>query len=181
MRIEERITGRDMEDLCSIVLETIGTLQTSLEAVVIETTAESSASKQLKNHMFNKLITEAWRPQFKISKEVSEAYPTANYILDLMKDFESDACNHNHRFFLEFCFDNRQAIGSNILKFEVASRIAAQSDYSPVPVLVCADAAALKHFGWDGSIASANEYEYALRVVYREIMQYPPIILSLHN
>jgi len=181
MRIEERITGREKEDLCSIVVETIRSLQTSLEEVVIETSIDSSASKQLKNHMFNQLITDGWRPQFKVSKEVSEAYPLANYILDAMHDFTSDKCKHTHRFFVEFCFDNRQAIGSNILKFEVASRAAVEANYSPVPVLVCADAGALKHFGWDGSIAGASEYEYALRAVYRDVMQFPPIILALQN
>ena len=181
MRIEERITGRDNAGLCPIVVETIKALQASLEAVVIESSVDSSASKQLKNHMFNQLINSGWRPQFKISKEISEAYPHANYILDAMHDFSSEDCNHTHRFLVEFCFDNRQAIGSNILKFEVASRFAAASNYFPVPVLVCADAGALKHFGWDGSIAGVNEYEYALRVVYRDIMLYPPIILALNN
>ena len=181
MRIEERITGREKDGLCLIVVNTIKTLRTSLEAVVIETSLDSSASKQLKNHMFNQLINDGWRPQFKISKEVSESYPLANYILDAMHDFSSDECNHTHRFLVEFCFDNRQAIGSNILKFEVASRAAAESNYSPVPILVCADAGALRHFGWDGSIAGANEYEYALRVVYRDVMLYPPIILALHD
>ena len=181
MRIEERITGRKKEDLCSIVVDTIQALRKSLEAVVIESSAESSASKQLKNHMFNQLINDGWRPQFKISKEVSEAYPLANYIVDSMHDFLSEKCNHTHRFFVEFCFDNRQAIGANILKFEVACRAAVESNYLPVPVLVCADIEALKHFGWDASIAGASEYEYALRVVYRDIMLYPPIILALQN
>ena len=81
MRIEERITGREKDELCLIVVDTIRTLRTSLEAVVIETSLDSSASKQLKNHMFNQLIDDGWRPQFKISKEVSESYPLANYIL----------------------------------------------------------------------------------------------------
>lgn len=181
MRIEERITGLEKEDFCQIVLDKIKALQTSLEAVVIETSIDSSASKQLKNHMFNQLISDGWRPQFKISKNVSEVYPLANYLLDAMQDFSSAECGHTHRFLVEFCFDNRQAIGSNILKFEVASRVAAASNFSPVPILVCADAGALKLFGWDGSIAGASEYEYALRVVYREIMLFPPIILALHN
>ena len=156
-------------------------LQTRLEEVVIETSVDSSASKQLKNQMFNQLISDGWRPQFKVSKAVSEVYPLANYVLDAMHDFSSVECGHTHRFFVEFCFDNRQAIGSNILKFEVASRAAADAHCVPVPVLVCADAETLKYFGWDGSIASASEYEYALRVVYREIMHFPPIILALHN
>jgi hypothetical protein len=181
MKIEERITGREKSELCLIVFETIKALQVSLEAVVIESSEDSSASKQLKSHMFNQLISDGWRPQFKISKEVSEVYPLANYVLDVMHDFSSEKCSHIHRFFVEFCFDNRQAIGSNILKFEVASRVAIESNYFPVPILVCADGATLKQFGWDGSIAGANEYEYALRVVYRDVMQYPPIILALNN
>jgi hypothetical protein len=181
MRIEERITGREREDFCPIVVDTIKSLQRSLEAVVIETSADSSASKQLKDHMFNQLISDGWRPQFKISKSVSETYPLANYIMDAMHDFSSEKCNHTHRFFVEFCFDNRQAIGSNILKFEVASRAALEADCFPIPVLVCADAGALKFFGWDGSIAGASEYEYALRVIYRDVLSYPPIILALHN
>lgn len=181
MRIEERITGRETEDQCKVVFETIKTLQASLEAVIIEGSIDTSASKQVKDHMFNQLIAEGWRPRFKIDKNVSELYPIANYILDAMQDFPSDDCHHTHRFLVEFCFDNRQAIGSNILKFEVASRAATEADLFPVPILICADSETLKHFGWDGSIASANEYEYALRVMYRRIMRHPPIILALRN
>ena len=181
MRIEERITGRDTEKLCQIVIETINALQASLEAVIIETTMETSASKQVKDHMFNQLVADGWRPRFKIDKNISELYPFANYILDAMQDFSSNKCNHTHRFLVEFCFDNRQAIGSNILKFEVASRAALESNFQPVPILICADSEALKHFGWDGSIASANEYEYAVRDVYRKIIQHPPMILALHS
>ena len=147
---------------------------------MIETATDTSASKQVKDYMLNQLISEGWRPRFKIDKNISELYPLANYVLDAMQDFSSDKCNHIHRFFIEFCFDNRQAIGSNILKFEVASRAAVESNFDPLPILICADPKALKHFGWDGSIASENEYEYALRVVYRKIMQHPPIILALH-
>ena len=181
MRIEERTTGRETEDLCAVVTEKIKVLRATLEAVVIETSVESPASKQVKDHMFNQLINDGWRPRFKIEKGISESYPLANYILDAIKDFSSEKCKHVHRFLVEFCFDNRQAIGSNILKFEVASRTAVESNFQPVPLLICADTATLKHFGWDGSIAGANEYEYAVRVVYRKVMLYPPIILALHS
>jgi hypothetical protein len=181
MRIEERTTGPEREESCQIVTDTIRTLRTSLEAVVIERLANSSASKQLKDYMLNQLISGGWRPQFKISKNVSEAYPLANYVIDVMRDFSSSDCGHIHRFFLEFCFDNRQAIGSNILKFEIASRTSIESDFHPVPILVCAENDALRHFGWDGSIASASEYEYALRAVYRLLTLFPPTILALRN
>jgi hypothetical protein len=181
MRIEERITGRDTSDLCEIAIDTIKTLQSSLEAVIIETSTDTSASKQVKDHMFNQLVKDGWRPRFKIDKNVTDLYPLANYVLDAMQDIPAESCNHLHRFFVEFCFDNRQAIGSNILKFEVASRGALEASFMPVPILICADSDALKHFGWDSSIASANEYEYALRVVYRNIINHPAIILALRN
>jgi hypothetical protein len=181
MRIEERITGRETETSCKIVRDMINALRANLEAAIIETSTIDSASKQLKDYMFNQLISDGWRPQFKISKNVSEVYPLANYLMDAIRDFSSDECQHVHRFFVEFCFDNRQAIGSNLLKFEVASRIAFESGIKPVPILVCAETDALKHFGWDGSIAGASEYEYALRSIYRSLIDFPPIILALHN
>ena len=179
MRIKEQITGHERSELCSIVRVQTQALQASLETVIIETSLELSASKQLKSFMFNQLVAEGWRSHFKISKDVSEVYPLANYVLDAMQDVTSNECNHTHRFLVEFCFDNRQAIGSNILKFEVASRVAIQSNYQPVPILVCAELEVLKDYGWDGSIASSAEYEYALRVLYRDLVQYPPIIFAL--
>jgi hypothetical protein len=181
MRIEERNTGEETSNLCEIVIETIRELRSKLETVIIESSVGASASKQLKTHMYNKLVVEGWRPQFKISKQVSAVYPLANFVLDAMRDFSSGNCMHTHRFFVEFCFDNRQAIGSNILKFEVASRIAHEASFQPVSVLICAETDALRYFGWDGSIASASEYEYALRAIYRDIVKFPPIILALHN
>ncbi len=179
MRIEERIPRREKQDLCNVVIQNLDTIRQSLEAIILSNSHSDSASKQVKDQMLNVLLESEWHHNIKINKDISEVYPMANYVLDAMKDIAGDNCNHSHRFFVEFCFDNRQAIGSNILKFEVASRNAVKFNFDPIPVLICAEQETLKHFGWDGSIASANEYEHALRIAYRDIVQHPAIILAL--
>jgi hypothetical protein len=179
VKIEERITGRDKNQLCVQVTNRLDSLRNSLEQVVIHNSVSESPSKQVKTHMLHQLLSEDWRPQFKVNREVSENYPLANYTLDAIKDFSSSECTHVHRFLVEFCFDNRQAIGTNLLKFEIASTSGSSSNVEPMPVLICADSAALRHFGWDGSIASADEYEHAIRVAYKSVIKNPAIILAL--
>lgn len=179
MKIEERITGRDGNQLCIQVRNKLDSLRKSLEQVVIHNSASESPSKQVKDHMLNLLLSEDWRPHFKINREVSENYPLANFTLDAIKDFTSSECPHVHRFLVEFCFDNRQAVGTNILKFEIASSSSLNSNVEPMPVLICADSGALRYFGWDGSIASADEYEHAIRVAYKSVIKNPAIILAL--
>jgi hypothetical protein len=179
VKIEERITGRERNQLCELVRNRLDTLRKSLEEVVIHNSASDSPSKQVKDHMLNKLLNEDWRPHFKINREVSENYPMANFTLDAIKDFSDSSCNHVHRFLVEFCFDNRQAVGTNLLKFEIASINSSLSNVEPIPVLICADSGALRYFGWDGSIASADEYEHAIRVAYKSIIKNPAIILAL--
>lgn len=179
MRIEERIPRRVKENLCHVVIENLDTIRRSLESIILSNSHTDSASKQVKDQMLNVLLEKGWLPDIKINKNISEVYPMANYILDAMKDIRGKDCPHAHRFFVEFCFDNRQAIGSNILKFEVASRAAIEFNLDPIPILICAEQETLKHFGWDGSIASANEYEHALRVAYSDVVNHPAIILAL--
>jgi hypothetical protein len=179
MRIEERIPRREKENLCHVVIENLDIVRRSLESIILSNSHTDSASKQVKDQMLNVLIENGWSHNIKINKHISEVYPMANYVLDAMKDIKGNDCSHLHRFFVEFCFDNRQAIGSNILKFEVASRNAIQFNLDPIPILICAEQDTLKHFGWDGSIANANEYEHALRIAYKDIINHPAIILAL--
>ena len=46
---------------------------------------------------------------------------TVNYKLDAIKDLETNS-DTVLRLLFESCFDNRQAIGTNFLKFEIAQK-----------------------------------------------------------
>ena len=93
----------------------------------------------------------------------------------------TNPCGHKHRFFSEFCFDNRQAIGTNLLKFQVAAANSRFHGYSPLGFLICADGFSIKNYGWDGGVASYQEYDHAIRIPYKNILNEPPILISIRS
>jgi hypothetical protein len=71
---------------------------------------------------------------------------------------------------MELAFDNRQAIGTNLLKLEVAATAAQNSAQIGFGILVCPGDNILKVRGWDGAVGTSSEYESAIRDGYQDIL-----------
>ena len=183
MEVEVKITkGRDLSSLCSAEQEVISSIKSQLENLDLNKNSVDPASKQIKDTTMEIFKKSEWRHPFLFDTSVSDVYPKTNYQIDAVMDKKSELCNHNHRFLVEHCFDNRQAIGTNLLKFELASSIFENTlNSNALPILICADKASLKSFGWDGSIASSEEYENAIRSAYSQIIKTAPVLLVIRN
>lgn len=179
MRITESFPGRDLADLCEEQLNLLKSLTMALEQVKLPENSKDSTTGILRGQLDDSFSEMGWRSSLMASSKVSIEFPTANYILDLYLDSSNESCEHKHRFFIEFCFDNRQAIGTNLLKFEVAAKNAIEQGLLPLPILLCATSMAIKKFGWDGGVASYQEYDHAIRIPYRNIIDNPPILIAL--
>jgi hypothetical protein len=114
---------------------------------------------------------------------VPSSINSANYRIDAVLDSEVTLeCNHRHRIYLEICFDNRQAIGTNLLKFHAASEIFnIEPNRKSLAILVCADNRTLKKHNWDSSAASSEEYEFAIRTPYSTVITEMPLLLTLRD
>ena len=179
MKVIDSYPGRIKENLCETQLETIQVLIRLLEKVDLPQNSKEGTTSILRSQIDEDLALSGWQDGHLIDHQVSLEYPTANYTMDLSLDGLTNGCNHKHRYSLEFCFDNRQAVGTNLLKFEVASRNAITQNWNPLPILVCATAGAVKQFGWDGGVASYQEYDHAIRIPYKSVLENPPVLLAI--
>lgn len=184
MEVEVRTTkDRLIDSLCLVEQRRITGLKLALEQIVVALESKDSPSKQIKNAT-GEIFQQGgdWRQPFQIDTNVSSIYPLSNYKLDAMIDESPANCEHFHRALVEQCFDNRQAIGTNLLKFQLATSLfEARLNHITLSIIICADRHSLKLFGWDGSIASSEEYEAALRGPYAKIITTAPILMVIRD
>ncbi len=179
MKFVESFPGRAKESLCPQQLVKLQELTTALESVELPKNSKEGTTGILRSQLEDALEVSGWKEGLRIDSQISMEFPTANYTLDLSLDDTSSSCNHIHRYFLEFCFDNRQAIGTNLLIFEVAANNAEIQSRVSLPILICSTAKAIKEFGWDGGVASYQEYDHALRIPYKNVIKHPPVIIAI--
>jgi hypothetical protein len=124
------------------------------------------------------LLDAGWTARWPIDRSVShDGY--ASFFIDYHLDEDAKDCGHYHRFFLQLMFDNRQAIGTNLLKFEIASRNSIMNGRMPTCIAICAEDSKVKKLGWDGAAASSQEYLGAIAGPYANVLTSPPIIFSI--
>ncbi len=99
----------------------------------------------------------------------------------------SDSCGSRHYLNFVLCLNNRESIGTNFLKLEIAAKedIRHQKgieifDRNILGVLVTLNDGMLRAGGWDSSYASSNEYTFAYKHAYRQIIKSNIIGMQLH-
>jgi len=105
-----------------------------------------------------------------------------NYVVDFAKDSNLSGCTNRHRVLVEICFDNRQAIGTNVFKLDSAARsFRERTGGEAVGVIICADRKALKSGGWDPGVADEEEYLVALDTAYSHYLLSPISLLVMRT
>lgn len=139
-----------------------------------------SASQKVKDSLAPILQRQGWNQRFPINSDVSyDDY--ASFFLDFFMDLPPENCSHEHRFLFQFMFDNRQAIGTNLLKFELAAKNSNRNGRLTTSIGLCVEKSKIRMLGWDGSAASAQEYVSALTGPYGGAFSYPPLILAIEE
>lgn len=153
-----------------------------LESAKVGPLANMATSKQIRDAIDEYMKRDHWISDFKFDSSIPDSEPNTNYKMDFIKDVTLPSEDLTIRFLFEACFDNRQAIGTNILKFELAKRAFENSPHKrAVSLILAADKKSLKKYGWDGSIGSFEEYELAIRDPYDSILTVKPIFLVVRD
>lgn len=183
MKIEVRPTLDALEkSLCKIEVTTIRTVHESLKKVSFEISPDATAPKIVSGWIKNFAHEYGWIESFRINPEIPKDLPITNYLMDGILDHYEAECGHHHRFLIQTCFDNRQAIGTNLLKFEMAQlKFCKTPKHKVLPIILCAEPDVLKMLKWDGSVASSSEYELALLSGYKGILAVSPILIILRK
>lgn len=122
----------------------------------------------LSQHLSSKI---GWIPDFLALESIPRNFPNKNYVIDHIFDGDCRSCDVRHRLQIEVCFDNRQAIGTNILKLEIgAEAFRRRTGGRAFSLIICGNRKALKFGGWDSGVADDNEYQIAIDTAYKSIL-----------
>lgn len=153
-------------------------LQDLLSSLADLDLAMRGGSVQVKKLIFDAANKQGWELDFSVSTNVSKDYPDANFKINYLWVSKECACGKRHKVFVHRCFDNRQAIGTNLLRFMIANQSPTKSprdDYSFIALV--ADEKA-KRASWDGSVGSYEEYFFAVNGGYK-LLNLPPIDFAI--
>ena len=97
-------------------------------------------------------------------------------------------CGSLHIMNFVICLNNREAIGTNFLKLEVAAlgeirkyQVSEVSDSNILGVLITLDQDVLSLGNWDPSYADSSEYSGGLKKFYKTLMKSNIVNLRIHN
>lgn len=136
------------------------------------TSVEFEKTKSLRAVLTTNLTSESgWVRQLVGIDAIPSNLHNQNYVIDFSSDYQSEVCSERHRVLLEICFDNRQAIGTNIFKLETAAKnFREKTGGDAVGIIICGDRKSLKVGGWDAGVADEEEYQVALGTAYGDYL-----------
>jgi hypothetical protein len=126
-------------------------------------------SAQVKDIVDANLSEIGWESRILLDRRLPSEISLANYTIDYRLTFTADHCAAKHQIAIELCFDNRQAIGTNLLKAELANRtFASGTKRASIAILVVLSAGIRAIGQWDSGVGTQDEYSLALRRAYEE-------------
>lgn len=134
--------------------------------------ADRAPTKLIKDHLTLHLSGLGWQKNQQVNQSVPLIFAGTNFKTDFTKLFRATLCGKDHQVSIELAADNRQVIGTNLLKLEVSSReYEAATGNVGFGFVICPGHGVGERVGWDKAVADSSEYENAIRVGYGNIFQ----------
>jgi hypothetical protein len=105
---------------------------------------------------------------------------SSNYRIDYQVRSTEAGTDSKKLISLELVFDNRQAVGTNLLKLESSARQFVSDTKGICMSLIVAPSQNLKDLGfWDNSVATGPEYSWAIRKAYSFLISHPLVLITV--
>lgn len=167
MKIEIREAKNTLKSDCGFVQAIRRELRDFLEGLLLDADSELPASNKIKIPLFHWAESHGWKKNRIVNPGIPSGISTSIYKVNLLKDIPNCSCGSHHRIFFHAFFDNRQAIGTNLLRLEVAKKYFEQIETNKAELIALVlDSKSKEYFGWDNSVGTVEEYEYALTKIY---------------
>ena len=138
------------------------------------------STPQIRAKVEGKLVEDGWSQKVLIIDDFPSGVNRANYEVDFQLQFHCAECGLPHQISLELAFDNRQAIGSNLLKMDSANRSFDDIGHGICLSVIVVTTAMNRDAGkWDNAIAIDHDYSWALRKAYRRYFSTPIMLLTM--
>ncbi|MDH2904395.1 MAG: hypothetical protein PXZ08_10675 [Actinomycetota bacterium] len=139
----------------------------AFDGINVAALGDGGPSRQVRDLVEDNMLLNGWEARILIDRQLPDEISLANYTIDYQLIFESQGCDYKHQLVAEMCFDNRQAIGTNLLKADFANRnFTAVPDRASAAILVVLNSGAREAGRWDNGVGVQDEYSLALRRVY---------------
>lgn len=163
----------DSSNLVACYREPISQIRRTLESIPAFQDPNFSRSATIRDALRDELAGESrWISDFISLDTIPRNMPNKNYVIDYIFDGDCVNCEQRHRLLVEVCFDNRQAVGTNVFKFETAaSFFERRTGGKALSLIVCGARGALNAGGWDSGVADENEYQVALDTAYSDYLR----------
>lgn len=138
---------------------------------------DSTAQKSFASHFrqaFRESLRDPWIRDFLLFPMNRQRASVTNFVVDALRAFVGETCGHNHQIRIEISFDNRQVIGTNVLKMIVRNENFEESpDKRWLGIILAPSRDAKTAFGLDSAVGSSDEYLVAVESGYRELINQP--------
>ena len=189
------ISLRVIEDEMSIKLNELDPCLQNLWSEIKEIfqSLEVRSAIRQRSESFKSAVSQGVDGKSNFAWEKSSVFHDPN-LLDVAAIYRLDGtstCNREclslHKVNLVLCLNNRESIGTNFLKLEVAAQEDIRNnkqfelfDRNVLGVLVSFNESLLKEGAWDASYANADEYTFAFKHAYRGIIKSNIMGMQLH-
>lgn len=160
--------------LCNTELDALDELSKVVVSVgEWDSKSSGSFAKFFKNR-FWPLLSESWLRDFMLIPLPRGKSSSVNYIVDAALLRENCQCGSVHQVRVEISFDNRQIIGTNVLKMILDQELVlSKENYTNLGVLICASREAKTTFELDPAVGSSDEYLMAIETGYTAFVSTP--------
>jgi len=167
VKIEIRTHNELLTDSCASVTQAKDAMIAFLRNLTLDEDSIEASSNKIKVPLFDWAVEQGWKKNRLADPGIPTGISTSIYKINLTLDLPIDDCSHHHRVFVHAFFDNRQAMGTNLLRLTIAKKYF-ERDSSQVAHLIALvlDSNAKTDFGWDNSVGTLEEYEYAAHKTY---------------
>lgn len=153
----------------------LGSVEEEIRLAVSQfTLSRPNATNRLRNQIETALRD--FKSKVLIIPNVPVTGHDANYRVDFLKTIREHECGHKHQIAIELCFDNRQVIGTNLLKAHLANNLSEKGQ--GIAILLVAEEK-LRDQAYDSSIGTESEYETALLSAYSSIVDSEIVLFTL--
>jgi hypothetical protein len=179
---------RVIDDLLTVNLLDVASCHQKMWELLKDSLEEMDFNAAVKNRSIS------FKEELKISTKSINNFNWIARTRDGQAPFQIDAqfhcdkkCGTTHVANLVICLNNREAIGSNFLKLEIAALREIRlnkveiDDSNVVGFLVTLSRELLDEGGWDPSYADSSEYANAAKTIYKPILRSNILGLRIHQ
>jgi hypothetical protein len=174
MKIERTPQYFEQYTECAELQGVISGLVKFLQSLELDNDGPGATSNKIKVPLTNWAKENGWRPNRIIDSTIPSGISNSIYKVNLLRDIPLNSCPHHHRVFFHCFFDNRQAIGTNLIRLDYAiGNFQTQESRIGHGVALVLDGAAKTFFGWDNAVGTWEEYDFAVKKTFSNFAKNP--------